>query len=128
MILPSYSISKMGNPNPKPAPLIEDSNVACKSDEGFKLLQVNLDANQNGDGISIATVCLIMVSTIVLLAVLKKLYSMCANCYMQNRARFHVDYRRPIHDPVNRAEAVNMQPVNRQADQERLPRVDIPQV
>ena len=118
----------MGNPNPKPAPLVEDSNVACKSDEGFKLLQVNLDANQNGDGISIATVCLIMVSTIVLLAVLKKLYSMCTHCYTQHRARFHVDYRRPMNDPVNRAEAVNMQPINRQADQERLPRVDIPQV
>jgi len=118
----------MGNPNPKPAPLIENSNVACKSDEGFKLLQVNLDANQNGDGISIATVCLIMVSTVVLLAVLKKLYSMCTNCYVQNRARFHVDYRRPIHDPANRAEAVNMHQVNRPNDQERLPRVDIPPV
>ena len=119
----------MGNPNPKPAPLVEDSNVACKSDEGFKLLQVNLDANQNGDGISIATVCLIMVSTIVLLAVLKKLYSMCTNCYVQHRARFHVDYRHPIHNPANRApEAVNMQQVNRQNDQERLPRVDNPPV
>ena len=118
----------MGKPYPKPAPLIEDSNVACKSDEGFKLIQINLDANQNGDGISIATVCLIMVSTVVLLAVLKKLYSMCTNCYVQNRARFHVDYRRQIHDPANRAEAVNMHQVNRPNDQERLPRVDIPPV
>ena len=76
----------MGKPYPKPAPLIEDSNVACKSDEGFKLIQINLDANQNGDSISITTVCLIMVSTIVLLAALKKLYSVCTNCYVQNRA------------------------------------------
>ena len=74
--------------------------------------------NRNGDGISIATVCLIMVSTIVLLAVLKKLYSICTNCYVQNRARFHVDYRRPIQDPINQAEAVNMQQVNRQNDQD----------
>ena len=116
----------MGSPNPKPAPLIEDSNVACKSDEGFKLIQINLDANQNGDSISIATVCLIMVATIVLLAVLKKLYSMCANCYMNNRAHFHVDVRRPNHEPVNRAEAVNMNQNNRQNDGERIPRVDNP--
>ena len=115
----------MGKPYPKPAPLIEDSNVACKSDEGFKLIQINLDANQNGDGISIATVCLIMVSTIVLLAALKKLYSVCTNCYVQNRARFHVDYRHP-NDPVNRADAVNMNQINRQNNQERIPRVDNP--
>jgi hypothetical protein len=116
----------MGSPNPKPAPLIENSNVACKSDEGFKLIQFNLDANQNGDSISIATVCLIMVATIVLLAVLKKLYSLCANCYMNNRAHFNVDVRRPNHAPVNRAEAVNMNQNNRQNDQERIPRVDNP--
>lgn len=116
----------MGSPNPKPSPLIEDSNIACKSDEGFKLLQVNLDANQNGDGISIATICLIMVSTIVLLAVLKKLYSMCANCYVNNRARFHVGLGPPNQNPVNRAEMVNMNPINRQNDQERIPRVDNP--
>ena len=115
----------MGSPNPKPAPLIEDSNVACKSDEGFKLIQINLDANQNGDSISIATVCLIMVSTIVLLAILKKLYSVCTTCFVNNRARFHVDIRHP-NDPVNRAEAANMNQLNRQADQERIPRVDNP--
>ena len=115
----------MGKPYPKPAPLIEDSNVACKSDEGFKLIQINLDANQNGDSISITTVCLIMVSTIVLLAVLKKLYSVCTNCYVQNCARFHVDYRHP-NDPVNRADAVNMNQINRQNNQERIPRVDNP--
>ena len=113
----------MGNSDPKPAPLIEGSNVACKSDEGFKLIQVNLDANQNGDGISIATVFLIMVSTVVLLAVLKKLYGMCTTYF--NRARlFHVDIRRPNDDPVNRADEVNMNQVNRPNDQERIPRVN----
>lgn len=126
--IPLHLFQEMGSPNPKPAPLIEDSNLECKTDEGFKLLQVNLDANNNGDGISIATVCLIMVSTVVLLAVLKKLFSICTKCYAQNRARFYVDYRRPAHDPINRAEAVNMPQINRQNDQERLPRVDIPQV
>ena len=113
----------MGNPNPKPAPLIEGSNVACKSDEGFKLIQINLDANQNGDSISIATVFLIMVCTVVLLAVMKKLYGMCTTYY--NRARlYHVDVRHPHNDPVNRANAVNMNQVNRPNDQERIPRVD----
>ena len=65
----------MGPVKSKP-PTLQAGEVNCKSDEGFKLIQVNLDANQNGDGITIATIVFIMVMTVLGLFLLRKLYGM----------------------------------------------------
>ena len=65
----------MGPVKSKTAPL-KAEEVNCKSNEGFKLLQINLDAIQNSDGITIATIVFIMVMKVLGLFLLGKLHGM----------------------------------------------------
>ena len=112
-------------PPSKPQPIIQDSNLESRSDDGFKLIQFNLDANNNGDSISVATIFFIMISTVILMALLKKIYAWCMNCYKDKLTRFSYH---PGDPGLNRASAnvIGMNQLPRQENLERIPRVENP--
>ena len=66
----------MGGGDSKPNIVGDEAKVHCDSDKGFKLIQINLDWNNNGDGITAASIFFIMVATVLLMLILRKLYSM----------------------------------------------------
>ena len=76
----------MGGDESKPIKVGDEAKVHCDSDTGFKLIQINLDWNNNGDGITAASIIVIMVATVLLMLILRKLYSMW-QAYRKNRIR-----------------------------------------
>ena len=57
----------MGKGESKPTVIGDEAKVHCDSDKGFKLIQINLDWNNNGDGITAASIFFIMVATVLLM-------------------------------------------------------------
>ena len=107
----------MGSKTTKPTSL-KAGEVNCKSDQGFKLIQINLDANENGDGISIATIFFIMVMTVFGLYLLRKLYGMFI-AFRAKRQATKIRNRHYQEAPI----IVNQ---DRQGLNERIPRVENP--
>lgn len=66
----------MGKGESKPTVIGDEAKVHCDSDKGFKLIQINLDWNNNGDGITAASIFFIMVATVLLMLTARKLYGM----------------------------------------------------
>ena len=79
-------------PKPTKPEVGDDATIHCDSDTGFKLIQINLDWNNNGDGITVISILAIMVATVILMLLIRKLYSM----YTAYRKRRH--RRRGCHD------------------------------
>ena len=77
---------KMGN-KPSPAPIPSPSSVVkSKEDNGFKLFQINLDANADGNGISPWSIVAIITATLLAMWILTRL----RHCYKQHiRANPH---------------------------------------
>lgn len=71
---------KMGN-KPSPAPIPSPSSVIkSKEDNGFKLFQINLDANADGNGISPWSIVAIITATLLAMWILTRL----RRCYKQH--------------------------------------------
>ena len=71
----------MGNPGSKPQNMdLTDSVVKNKNENGLHVFTINLDANQDGRGVSPWSVVGIIILTIIMLLVLKKLRDCCCKC------------------------------------------------
>ena len=79
----------MGGGDSKPNVVGDEAKVHCDTDKGFKLIQINLDWNNNGDGITTASIFFIMVATVLLMLIIRKLYSIWRDFRQQrNRKQF----------------------------------------
>ena len=86
----------------------------------------NLDVMSHSYSLSlVATIFFIMISTVILMALLKKIYGWCINCYKEKLTRFSYH---PGDPGLNRASAnvIGMNQLPRQENLERIPRVENP--
>ena len=77
----------MGNRGSKDCPVVAKDGGFVHTDDGFRLINISLDANQDGQGVTAGSICFIVVLTLVILWILKKLWQKCKKC---------CDKRKPI--------------------------------
>ena len=81
----------MGKGESKPTVIGDEAKVHCDSDKGFKLIQINLDWNNNGDGITSASIFFIMVATVLLMLTVRKLYGMWQAFRQEKRRKYNCE-------------------------------------
>ena len=87
-----------------------DSVLKMKNENGLHVFTINLDANQDGKGVSPWSIVAIMVGTILLMAVLRKLWQCCKK--HRQRVGFALPYQ------------IQMQPQPQQPPNQEAPRPD----
>ena len=108
----------MGPRNAKPDKL---EAVECKSDHGFKLIQVNLDANNNGEGLTVPSIIFIICVTIICMLIMKKLYEVYQNCRQHYQRQ---PWARRLSARSREAFGITARDGHNEEDLNRIPRVD----
>ena len=113
----------MGEGPSKPEVIGDDAKVHCDTDNGFKLIQITLDWNNNGDGVTAASIIFIMLTTVLLMFIIRKLYNMWQSFRRQRRRKHSfIRYRDdiPMRPPAGQADEVED---GRQDGRPNVPRV-----
>ena len=93
----------------------------CKSNHGFKLIQVNLDANNNGEGLTVASIIFIICVTVISMLIIKKLYEVYTNCRQHYRQQ---PWARRLSARSRQTFGITAQDGHNEETLDRIPRVD----
>ena len=109
----------MGPRNAKPDKL--ESIAECKSDHGFKLIQVNLDANNNGEELTVPSIIFIICVTIISMLIMKRVYEVYRNCRQHYQQQ---PWARRLSARSREAFGITARDGHNEEDLNRIPRVD----